>query len=38
MQLQFMVRFNIQNTTAITIHEKHLIYTMQQQLKFVEII
>ena len=36
MQLQFMVRFNIQNTTTITIHEEHLIYTMQQQLNFIE--
>ena len=36
MQLQFMVSFNIQNTTTITIHEKHLTYTMQQQLNFIE--
>ena len=36
MQLQFMVCFNIQNTTTIPIHEKHLIYTRQLQLHFME--
>ena len=33
---QFMVCFNIQNTTTIPIHEKHLIYTRQLQLHFME--
>ena len=28
--------FNIHNTTTITIHEKHLMYTMQLQLQFME--
>ena len=28
--------FNIHNTTAITIHEKHLIYTIQLQLQFMK--
>ena len=30
-----MERFNIQNTTTITIHEKHSIYSMQLQLQFM---
>ena len=30
-----MERFNIQNTTTITIHEKHPIYSMQLQLQFM---
>ena len=30
-QLQFTKTFNIHNATAITIHEKHLIYTIQLQ-------
>ena len=37
-QLQFMERFNVQNTTTITIYEKHSIYTMQLQLQFMKII
>ena len=36
MQLQFMERLNIHNTTTITIHGKHLIYTMQLQLQFTK--
>ena len=36
MQLQFMVRFEIQNATTITIHEKHLIYRMQKKLQFTK--
>ena len=31
-----MERYNIENTTTITIHEKHSIYTMQLQLQFME--
>ena len=30
--------FNIHNATTITIHEKHLIYTMQLQLQFIHLI
>ena len=36
LQLHFMERFNIHNTTTITIHEKHSIYTMQLQLQFMK--
>ena len=32
MQFNFIVH----NTTTITIHEKHLIYTIQLQLHFIE--
>ena len=31
-----MERFKIQNTTTITIHENHSIYTMQLQLQFMK--
>ena len=31
LQLQFIKTFNIHNTTTITIHEKHLIYTMKNK-------
>ena len=36
LKLQFIKTFNIHNTTTITIHEKHLIYTIQLQLQFIE--
>ena len=36
LQLHFIERFNIHNATTITIHGKHLIYTMQLQLQFME--
>ena len=36
LQLQFMKTFNIHNSTTITIHGKHLIYTMQLQLQFMK--
>ena len=44
LQLQFIknnvhnrkITFNIHNTTTITIHGKHLIYTMQLQLQFMK--
>ena len=36
LQLHFIERFNIQNATTITIHEKPLIYTIQLQLHFME--
>ena len=28
--------FNIHNTTAITIHEKHLMYAIQLQIQFTK--
>ena len=31
-----MERFKIQNKTTITIHEKHLIYSMQKKLQFMK--
>ena len=36
LQLQFMKTFNIHNATTITIHGKHLIYTIQLQLQFTK--
>ena len=36
LQLQFLERFNIHNATTITIHEKHLIYTIQLELQFTK--
>ena len=36
LQLHFMKTFNIHNSTTITFHEKHLIYTIQLQLQFMK--
>ena len=43
LQLQFynykcnsMERHNIHNATTITIHEKHLMYTIELQLQFMK--
>ena len=36
LQLHFMEIFNIQNATTITIHENHLMYSMQLQLQFMK--